>query len=322
MKTALYAPWPEAARRSWGWAALLLVVLFYLAGALLYGVGQLVWIVATRGAGVFADEAALEAALATLPPAGVLFALLLVQFLVWGGLAWLWLRAFERRGVASIGMGPRQAGRRFFGGLFLSAAVLAALAVAVALMGVVFPVDIAGEVAAADWGRLADPGVWLVFGAIALFFLLQGGIEEVVFRGWLMSTLAARWGRTAGVIATTLAFTLLHAHVLLAGLANGLAGLAGIFMTGLFLALLALRQGSIWGVIGLHGGFNALTLISTLAVALARSPETPLGVLIVETFQRATGLEAGAGFQPQALAQALVFALFSAVLIWRMPARR
>lgn len=317
-KAALYAPWATGARPSWGWAAILLVLAFYLAATILYVLGQLVWIGASQGADVFTDPEALTAALGALPPAGVLFALLLLLFGGWGGLTLAWTGMFERRGLASIGLGHEKARARFLGGLAWAAAIIVALALAVGLIGLLFPVEITEDKAGADWSRLADPAIWLVFAGIAAFFVFQGGIEEVVFRGWLMSTLAARWGRTAGVIATTLAFTAFHVHVFLSGFANGLAALTGIFMTGLFLAVFALRQGSIWGVVGLHGGFNALTLLGPVAYALARQPETPVGEVIASVFEQATGMTGGAAFQPQALAQALVFGVLAVLfLVWR-----
>lgn len=317
-RPALYASWPARSRRSWGWAALALVLVFYVAATILYVLGQAVWIGVSRGPGIFTDANALTAALGELPPAGVLFALMLLLFGGWGGLTLLWTGAFERRGLASLGLGRERAASRFLGGLAWAAGIIVALGIAVWLIGLAFPVDITEEMAEADWSRLADPALWLVFAGIAAFFLFQGGIEEVIFRGWLMSTLAARWGRTASVIASTLAFTAFHVHVFLSGFANGLAALAGIFMTGLFLAVFALRQGSIWGVVGLHGGFNALTLLGPVAYALARQPDTPVGEVIASVFEQATGMAGGATFQPQALAQALVFGTLAVLLlVWR-----
>lgn len=321
MTRTLYAAWPERARRSWGWAAILLVAGFYLLGAIGYALGQLAWLIASRGPGVLSEPGALQAGLANLPPAGVLFVLLFIQFAAWGGLTLLWMAGFERRGLATIGLGGKRAGARFFGGVLLAGAIILLLGLAVSIISVFWPVEATREFAEADWGRLADPGLWLLFLAIAVFFLFQGGVEELVFRGWLMSTLAARWGVAASVIVSSLVFALFHAHVFLSGLVNGATALLGIAMTGLFLALLAVRQGTIWGVVGLHGAFNALTLLSALAYELARRPDTPVGAVITGVFEQATGMEAGAAFQPQALAQALVFGALAVLLVWRMRRR-
>lgn len=321
MRIALYAPWPPGARRSWGWAAIGLVVAFYLTAAILYRTGQFGWLLATRGTGLLQNQAALSSALAQLPPPGVLFALLFVLFASWGALSLAWVARFERRGLASIGMGGWAAVRRFLGGLAWAIAAVFLLGLAVFLIGLAFPVEIGEALEQADWNRLADPALWLVFLGIAVFFLIQGAIEEVIFRGWLMSTLAARWGRRAAVIASSLAFALFHVHVLMSGVANGLAALLGITMTGLFLAVFALRQGSIWGVIGLHGGFNAIVYLSPVLHALASRPDTPAGQVIAEVFQSATGMTSAPGFQPQALAQALVFGALAAWFVFRLRKR-
>lgn len=318
VRRPLYTPWPPHARRSWGWAAIALVVVFYAAATLLYVVGQMSWLIATRGPGLLQNEVALTAALSALPPPGVLFALLFVLFASWGGLTLAWMAGFERRGLPSIGMQGERAGRQFFGGLVWAAVSVFLLGLAVFLIGLFFPVDMGEAIETAQWSRLADPGLWLIFAAIAVFFLIQGGIEEVIFRGWLMSTLAARWGRTAAVVASSLAFALFHVHVFMTGWANGLAAMLGITMTGLFLAVYALRQGSIWGVIGLHGGFNAIVYLSPVLHALASQPDTPAGQVISEVFQSATGMTGTPDFQPQALAQALVFGILAALFVMRL----
>ncbi|WP_375283132.1 CPBP family intramembrane glutamic endopeptidase [Marinicauda pacifica] len=321
-RTALYAPWPPNARRSWGAGAIALVVGFYLVATIAMVVGQIAWTVSAHGAGVFSDPQAMTAALSDLPPPVIFFPLMLVLFLTWGGLSLAWVSGFERRGLSTIGFRAERAGRLFVNGAGLAIAAIIALSVTGLLIGLMAPVDVTEAAETADWWRLADPTVWLVIGGLAAFFFIQGGVEEIVFRGWLMSTLSARWGRIAGVGVTALVFALFHLQVFMSGFYMGLAALAGISMTGLFLGLLALRQGSLWGVIGLHGAFNAVSVIGPVSYMIASQPEATIGEAVSRVFEQATGMAASSGFQPQILAQALVFGTFSLFMLWRLTRTR
>lgn len=80
----------------------------------------------------------------------------------------------------------------------------------------------------------------------------QTGVEELYFRGWLQAGLQAGWGRWPGLVASALAFAILH---LLAGATAGV-GLATITLAGLWFGLLAERSGGLLMPIGAHFGWN------------------------------------------------------------------
>ena len=87
-----------------------------------------------------------------------------------------------------------------------------------------------------------------------LLALGVGFAEELIFRAWLWEELTKILGSRGGLLTQAALFSLVHTRFNL-GLGPMLGLLTGLFLLGLILALLRLRdQGSLWGCIGLHGG--------------------------------------------------------------------
>ena len=79
--------------------------------------------------------------------------------------------------------------------------------------------------------------------------------EEIIFRGWLMQEMVLLFGSRKGIIFQSAIFSLAHYRSDI-GLLALFPFLAGLFLFGLVLTFRrALDKGSLWGCIGLHGGF-------------------------------------------------------------------
>jgi hypothetical protein len=78
--------------------------------------------------------------------------------------------------------------------------------------------------------------------------------EEVFFRGFVFAGLVPRFGSTRAMIASALIFSVFH-------IAPGV--LIPIFITGLLLAWLYRRTGTLWPCIAAHAGQNAIALAVT-----------------------------------------------------------
>ena len=87
-------------------------------------------------------------------------------------------------------------------------------------------------------------------------FILQGGGEEVIFRGWMFQTIAARHGALIGLIASSLVFALMHINPAETPLGMMLGALMRLPLA-FALAFLALRYGNLGSAIALHAGWNA-----------------------------------------------------------------
>lgn len=161
-----------------------------------------------------------------------------------------WLRFFERRSWASVGLGVREDTRRnYLLGFGLGLLMAATVVGSVQLLG--------GYSIEAELNlQLRDLVPILI---LMLAFMLQSGTEELVFRGWMLGRIAARYGLWAGVIGNSVLFTLMHVDTdALAAL-----GMAGIIMFtfatllfSIFLSLLAIRERSIWGAAAWHASWN------------------------------------------------------------------
>ena len=87
-----------------------------------------------------------------------------------------------------------------------------------------------------------------------LLVLGVGLAEELIFRAWLWEELTLMLGPMGGMLGQAALFSLVHTRFNL-GILPMLGLLTGLFLLGLVLALLRLRdQGCLWGSIGLHGG--------------------------------------------------------------------
>lgn len=317
----LYAPWEPGSRRTFGWATLpILIVTFAIANipAVVLAIGALI----SDPAGVeAAAEAMAEGGEAALP-GDILLPSVLMQFTLWAVLVLVWVKAFERRSFASAGFVlPGWLGR-YLRGLAIGVGLVFLLGAVTGILTAVAPGAVPESVREfalpddADWSVLLG-GAFIGFVALALItFLIQGGAEEVIFRGWLMSTLNARWGAVAAIIVSSILFGAFHIHVLASGVAFGALALFGVTATGLFFALYAYAERSIWGPMAAHGTFNATVTLMPLSIMQANEPDRAPTDLFAEVLTRATGLAGAEATEvgPHLLVQPGVFLVLSAIL--------
>ncbi len=87
-------------------------------------------------------------------------------------------------------------------------------------------------------------------------------VEELLFRGVLLSALLQRWGSIAAIGLSSMAFALAH----LPGLAWQAYALPDLLVLALALAWLRLRSGSIWPSVVAHGANNLLAVAAWFLV--------------------------------------------------------
>jgi membrane protease YdiL (CAAX protease family) len=94
-----------------------------------------------------------------------------------------------------------------------------------------------------------------LLGGVVPALLLAAFGEEVAFRGFVQPLWQRVGGVRAGLLVSSLLFTIVHASN--PGLAP--AGIAGILLAGVWLGLARLLSGSLWLPAGLHAGWNIAT---------------------------------------------------------------
>lgn len=171
-------------------------------------------------------------------------------------LLWVWLRFYERRTLGSAGLRPGGVGRGLVQCLRGVGAALVLVAGWVALQAA------SGHIAFEGW--LSSGELHLAwFGALLVVAFLgrafQIGIEEVLFRGWVLQGVGARYGPWVGVLFSSAFFSAFHflSPLALFGFGNVHDPwppllIVNIFLWAVFTALWTLRDRSLWAAIGFH----------------------------------------------------------------------
>lgn len=89
---------------------------------------------------------------------------------------------------------------------------------------------------------------------VIVAWVIQGAAEEILIRGFLLTSISERWGLVRGIIISSIVFALMHVGN------NGLTfiSLMNLLLCGVLLALLAIKQESLWGAAGFHTAWNLL----------------------------------------------------------------
>lgn len=193
--------------------------------------------------------------------AGLLQALVLVVVAV---AVWAWMRWVERRPLRDAGWRWRKTSILW---LTLGLAVTAATQFAVvALLPAVGPVLPREEVLG------SAPLALALVNFLGLAFLQQAIPEELLFRGWLLSTLRAR--PVLAIAATTLTFTVIHlvSEGGQENLGERFLYLVPPFGFALLAVGLLLWTRSLWAAVGVHGGVHVGTLLAGLWLPEVHEP--------------------------------------------------
>jgi uncharacterized protein len=165
------------------------------------------------------------------------FLVLLLLLVIWSGLTLLWMRIYEGRSPLTIGLAPERAVFRFMRGLLIGVGMFL---IVVAVLGAAGGLEIGG-------GERPLTALLLLLG-----WIIQGSTEEIVFRGWVMTSLGARNSPFVGIVASSVMFGIMHS------LNPNVTPLAvvNIILFGFFFAFLVLREGNLWGACGIHAVWN------------------------------------------------------------------
>lgn len=236
-------------------------------------------------------------------PVGVAgaMALLLSSFPLIGLVTWAWVRAVERRTFDTIGLVRPGATRRFVQGHLIGVASVLWVVAVIALLG---GYRASGVLPALSSAAALGGALLLLFG-----FAVQSSVEEIVFRGWMLSGIARKLNVPIAVLLTSLLFGLLHYSP-----GNPLA-LVGAFMFSVFTCCWALRVGHVWGVMGWHSGWNWLLATGFELPLSGTNPIEP--ALITRLIDQGPLLLTGGAYGPEAsLATIAMLIAVSAALLW------
>lgn len=238
---------------------------------------------------------------------------LILPFAGMGAAVWAWSHFVERRSLATLGLIGAQRLRKYSVGLAIGIGMIALAVMSIWLAG--------GYVAKDAFPAFSSPVSLFWIASLLVCFVFQAGVEEFIFRGWLLSTATRRWNLTAGFIASSCAFTFLHysPH-------QPVREIIMAFTFGLFACAWAWRAGSIWGVMGWHAGWNWLVGVG-FAVPITGF-DLKLPALLVQLMPLGPDFLTGgpAGPESSVITIGLLAAATLLILVWprvcQSPARR
>jgi membrane protease YdiL (CAAX protease family) len=174
-----------------------------------------------------------------------LVAFLLASFAALAAMVLAWVGLVERRPLATIGLTSGGSLSSFAHGLLIGCAMVIAVVTTIWSQG--------GEIVGNIMPAFGSP---IALGSIAILlfsFVIQASVEEIVFRGWMLSSIASKLGTVAAIAISSATFTLLHFSP-----STTLLTVINTVLFALFACGWALRDGHIWGVMGWHAGWNWL----------------------------------------------------------------
>lgn len=193
---------------------------------------------------------------------------------------WAWVRFIERERMRNIGWSWNR-----WSAVWLLLGVVVSAGLLLAARSVLPSTGEAPGLGALEGEAPAALTVVLI---LTQGFLLQGIPEELIFRGWLLSTMRSR--PVVSVIVTTLSFTVIH--LISQGGQQSFAERLLYLVLPLGIALLAvgllLWTRSLWAAIGVHGGFHLGNNLASLLLPQAIDPT--LIWIAVGTTQSVVGL--------------------------------
>lgn len=213
---------------------------------------------------------------------------------------WLLAIGIDKRSLSALGLRPgRPALAELGSGLLAGLAIIGAAILALAAPG---------------WVSWTVSAASVLEGmSVSALLLVAAFTEELLFRGYPFRVLHLRFGPVPAVVATSVAFGLMH------GANPGVTPLALVNLTlaGVLLGVAYWRSGSLWFVTGLHFGWNWVMAASGL-------PVSGLDVSIsgLEAAVAGPNLWTGGAFGPEGALMITFVTALGTVGVWRVAGPR
>ena len=213
---------------------------------------------------------------------------------------WLLAAGVDRRPLSALGLRGGSPGLAELGsGVLAGIAIIGAAILALAAPGWV------------SWSASSAPVLEGV--KVSGLLLVAAFTEELLFRGYPFRVLQVRFGPVPAVVATSVAFGLMH------GANPGVTPLAlvNLALAGVLLGVAYWRSGSLWFVTGLHFGWNWVMAASGL-------PVSGLDVSVSGLEAAVTGpvLWTGGAFGPEGALMITFVTVLGTAWLWRVAGSR
>jgi membrane protease YdiL (CAAX protease family) len=150
----------------------------------------------------------------------------------------------EKRNLSSIGFSKNNWLKKYAFGFFIGIAMMGIIVVILSVFGYITIEKKPSQ----PVGVSALASILIVL----LGWIIQGGTEEIVTRGWLMNVIGARYNIILGLIISSTFFGLLH----LGNPNVNYIAILNIILVGLFYGIYVIKTNDLWAVCGMHSAWN------------------------------------------------------------------
>ena len=152
----------------------------------------------------------------------------LLSFVFIAGLFFLWVKLFEKRPIVTLG---------FALGILLFSVVMLIL------------------ILTGSYQLVGTTFTPYAFGFVLLtipFWLIQGGTEELITRGWLLPVMAEKSNKIIAIVVSSSLFGLLHMF----NSGFTMQSLIDLILFGILETFYIIKTDNLWGAAGIHGAWN------------------------------------------------------------------
>ncbi len=185
-----------------------------------------------------------EALLDTVANSGDRVVFLFLGFIPIYLMIWIWLWLFEQRQLWTTGLEWPSWLAKYLRGLLVGLLMFSASVAILAAFGYI-------KTESTNPGAQRAMAVGTVL-LIVVGWMIQGGAEELLTRGFVLPVIGSRYGSVIGILISSLIFSALH----LLNPNISLIALLNLFLFAVFAALYALFEGGLWGVFAIHTVWN------------------------------------------------------------------
>lgn len=165
----------------------------------------------------------------------------LLSFVFIAGLFFLWVKLFEKRPIVTLGFYKANWKKELLKGFGLGILLFSVVMLILILTG--------------SYQLVGTTFTPYAFGFVLLtipFWLIQGGTEELITRGWLLPVMAEKSNKIIAIVVSSSLFGLLHMF----NSGFTMQSLIDLILFGILETFYIIKTDNLWGAAGIHGAWN------------------------------------------------------------------
>ena len=154
------------------------------------------------------------------------------------------VKVIEKRSLSSIGFNKNNWLKKYSLGFLIGLAMMSIIVLILLPFGYI----------TVDKNPIQPVGVSAIASVLVILFgwIIQGAIEEIVTRGWLLNVLSTKYNIGVGLLISSTLFGLMH----LTNPNVNYIAVINIILVGLFYGLYVIKTNDLWAVCGMHSAWN------------------------------------------------------------------